>query len=545
MAKEKNRNLASKENERVFHYEILGIVLLVLSMFAIAKLGLIGQYLMLIVKFLFGDWYFLIFGLIIFYAIRCIIVHKRLKIINIRYLGIFILILALILLSHFSMHKYIKNYSGNHLVFTIKLYFNSFKNNNPESIVGGGFIGACIFYLSYYLLSEVGVVLLSILLVFLGIVFISRKTIKDFIKMIINFFNKIYKLLHRATNKIKSKIDEYDASYIRSKVKFKISKVNSDEYYQKEIDFAKRNGETIKKVLNGMNVFYNDITYIICRNITVYFINTYYPFNYQVFEMNLQNYLHHFQLKKDEKAQELLVEVNSLNNVALRISEIEKLDDNEIVFGVDDRNELLKLDDTSNRLFIFGQNKNNVTTYLDSIIISLMHYKSKIKYYYIDLLNLSNLQTSNNFDEINHILTLIDEKSRKFNELKISNIEEYNLKNAKKMNYELIIINGIEKVITDEKSLEKLMYILEVTNNYGYFFIYTCYDGNIKNVNLANLFQYKLFLDHETECSKKFINYQRFNLLNVANEGYLLYKTIILRMTLLLMSESEKNSIKN
>ena len=363
--------------------------------------------------------------------------------------------------------------------------------------------------------------------------------------MIINFFNKIYKLLHRATNKIKSKIDEYDASYIRSKVKFKISKVNSDEYYQKEIDFAKRNGETIKKVLNGMNVFYNDITYIICRNITVYFINTYYPFNYQVFEMNLQNYLHHFQLKKDEKAQELLVEVNSLNNVALRISEIEKLDDNEIVFGVDDRNELLKLDDTSNRLFIFGQNKNNVTTYLDSIIISLMHYKSKIKYYYIDLLNLSNLQTSNNFDEINHILTLIDEKSRKFNELKISNIEEYNLKNAKKMNYELIIINGIEKVITDEKSLEKLMYILEVTNNYGYFFIYTCYDGNIKNVNLANLFQYKLFLDHETECSKKFINYQRFNLLNVANEGYLLYKTIILRMTLLLMSESEKNSIKN
>ena len=301
------------------------------------------------------------------------------------------------------MHKYIKNYSGNHLVFTIKLYFNSFKNNNPESIVGGGFIGACIFYLSYYLLSEVGVVLLSILLVFLGIVFISRKTIKDFIKMIINFFNKIYKLLHRATNKIKSKIDEYDASYIRSKVKFKISKVNSDEYYQKEIDFAKRNGETIKKVLNGMNVFYNDITYIICRNITVYFINTYYPFNYQVFEMNLQNYLHHFQLKKDEKAQELLVEVNSLNNVALRISEIEKLDDNEIVFGVDDRNELLKLDDTSNRLFIFGQNKNNVTTYLDSIIISLMHYKSKIKYYYIDLLNLSNLQTSNNFDEINHL----------------------------------------------------------------------------------------------------------------------------------------------
>ena len=86
MAKEKTQNVGTKENERLFHYEILGIILLILSMLAIAKMGLIGKYLMLTVKVLFGDWYFLIFLLMIFYAIRCIIVHRRLKINNIRYL---------------------------------------------------------------------------------------------------------------------------------------------------------------------------------------------------------------------------------------------------------------------------------------------------------------------------------------------------------------------------------------------------------------------------------------------------------------------------
>ena len=85
MAKEKMQNIEIRENERLFHYEILGIILLVISLLAITKIGILGEYLMLIVKLLFGDWYFLIYILIIIYSIRCILVHKRLKINNIRY----------------------------------------------------------------------------------------------------------------------------------------------------------------------------------------------------------------------------------------------------------------------------------------------------------------------------------------------------------------------------------------------------------------------------------------------------------------------------
>ena len=156
---------------------------------------------MLTVKVLFGDWYFLIVLLTMAYSIRCILIHQKLKISNIRYLGIFLIILALILLSHFTMHKYVRNYSQNYLKLTLSLYFNYFKTNQPSAIVGGGIIGALIFYLFYFLFSEVGVILLSIILCFIGTVFITKKTIKDFVKMVFGFFKRIFKTNRSRNNR--------------------------------------------------------------------------------------------------------------------------------------------------------------------------------------------------------------------------------------------------------------------------------------------------------------------------------------------------------
>ena len=173
-----------------------------------------------------------------------------------------------------------------------------------------------------------------------------------------------------------------------------------------------------------------------------------------------------------------------------------------------------------------------------------MHYKSNIQYYYIDLLGNSTLATSNNIDELDHILIRINERITKFNELKVSNIDEYNRKSSKKENYELVMIAGIDKILNDDKLFEKLMYMLEVTTTYGYFYIFHTSDESVKYTNLLNLFQYKIFLEKENEYSKKYLGYQRFDLLNNEVEGYLLYKSIILRMTLLQMTDNEIESLK-
>ena len=249
-------------------------------------------------------------------------------------------------------------------------------------------------------------------------------------------------------------------------------------------------------------------------------------------------------MKQDENSQELLVEINNLTPTPLRIYELEKLENNEIIFGIDDRNELIKLEGENTRLLIFGINKKRISTYFDTIIVSLMHYKSNIQYYYIDLLGNSNLATSNNIDELDHILIKVNERITKFNELKVSNIDEYNRKSSKKEDYELVMISGVDKILNDNKLFEKLMYMIEVTTAYGYFYIFHTTDENVKYTNLFNLFQYKIFLEKETDYSKKYLGYQRFDLLNNDVEGYLLYKSIILRMTLLQMTSNEIESLK-
>lgn len=543
MAKEKMQNIEIRENERLFHYEILGIILLVISLLAITKIGILGEYLMLIVKLLFGDWYFLIYILIIIYSIRCILVHKRLKINNIRYLGIFLFICSLILLSHFSMHKYVKDYDDNYLLLTIKLYLNSFKTKSANLIIGGGIIGACMFYISFFLLSEVGVILISILFIFLGVVFISKKTVKDFISSIIVFLKKGYNFLINIKKKIKNKVDNFDSSYKKTKVRYKISKIDVNAFYNQELEFAKRNVELIKKVLNSMNVFYNDISYIICRNITVYFINSYYKFSYEVFSRNISKYIHNYLLKYDDVNKELIVEINNLNPVPLRICELEQTED-EVIFAIDDRNNFIKLNNEDNSLFVYGSNKYFLCDYIDSIVLSLMHLKSNIKYSYIDLYNYSFLQTSNSFDELDSILIDVNYRIKLFNEAKVSTIDEYNKKFNKKIKKQLIIITGFEKVLYDKHTFEKILYLIETTKNYGYYFIFTTIETSKEHFSLYNLFSFKIFLDSDNSYYKECIKDINSDILNKDIEGFLLYKSIILRCSLLLLTDFEKNNIR-
>lgn len=545
MGKEKAQKIETRENERLFFYEILGIILLILAMLAIGKMGFIGLYLMLILKLLFGDWYFMIIILMIVFAIRSIIIHKKLKITNIRYLGIIIFLLALILLSHFSMHKYIKDYDQNYLKLTLSLYFNSFKNQTPDLIIGGGIIGAILFYLSYYLLSEVGVIFVSIILLFLGIVFITKLTIKDFFLRIYSFFRNSYKFFKDTILKFRETIDKYDKSYVKTKVKFKISKVNNDVNYKKELEYASRNVETIKKVLNSMNVFYNDISYVVARNVTTYFINSHYSFSYEAFRRNLKNYFMNFTLKKDEVNKELLVEINNITPTPLRIYELEEVSTSNIIFGIDDRNEFLNLNDMNNKIFIFDKNEQYANSLIDSIIVSIMHYKVNLDYYYIDLRANSLFKTSINTDELDLIISKMNDRIEKYNNQNISSIIEYNKKNDLKDKYQLIIINGIDKIFNDDRMYDKLNYMIDISQNYGYYFVFSASYNNDKYLNLINLFDYKLFFDNESNYAKKSLNFENINLLNKEVECFLSYKSIIIRASVLKLTNDEEKSIRN
>jgi len=544
MPKEKYQTVEIKNSERIFHYEILGIVLIILSMFSIAKLGIVGRYLMLTTKFLFGDWHFLITFLMLAYGIRCIIIHARLKIGNIRYLGIFLIILSLILLSHFSMHKYVKAFEQSPLKLTISLYFQAFKTESPDTIIGGGFIGALLFYLFYFLFSEVGVIFMSLILIFLGIVFISKKTIKEFIQMIVGFFKKIVQLFKKVKKKVRTSVDTFDTSYSKGKLKFKIKPVNNEATYQNELGVAKANVQILTNILNQMNVFYNEISYLVCRNVTIYFISSHYVIPLSKFEEKLRVKMDRYLLKYDKVKNALIVEMTNRYQVPLRISELSYESKVEVIFGIDDRNEFLKLNYQDNKLFIVGKDYQKIARYIDSIILSVLYYKSKLDYSYIDLTNSSLFATSNDVDAIAEIIGTINERIKKMNQLGISNFDKYNEREKNKEKGKLIIIHGLDKLVFNDAQLEKVMYMLETTNNYGFIYIFTMIGENDQLGRLYNLFNYYLFFDNQLSIVNKTIGYQRFDYLNNDLEAFLFYKNILLRMSLLLMSEEEEKSIK-
>jgi hypothetical protein len=87
------------------------------------------------------------------------------------------------MLSHFSMHNYIKEYSNDYFSLTVSLYIDYFKSTNSDAITGGGIIGMMFFYLFYFLLSVPGVIIILMILIILGISFISRKTLNEFVKI--------------------------------------------------------------------------------------------------------------------------------------------------------------------------------------------------------------------------------------------------------------------------------------------------------------------------------------------------------------------------
>ena len=58
MGKEKKLYLEQNKKELTFYYELIGVGTILMSLLALARLGIVGYYLMMSFRIVFGDWYF-------------------------------------------------------------------------------------------------------------------------------------------------------------------------------------------------------------------------------------------------------------------------------------------------------------------------------------------------------------------------------------------------------------------------------------------------------------------------------------------------------
>ena len=558
MAKEKVSEQEIKNKEFVFLYEVIGVICILIALISVFRLGILGLYGMLAFRLLFGDWYFLFIALLGALGVYFLFMHHHFELNSIRYVGIILVLVALIILSHFSMHKFVSKFEGNSFTTTISLYFDYFKNSRNDMMIGGGIIGCILFYIFYYLLSSVGTILVCLILIFVGIVFITKKTIIDFFKMFKNIFKKCFGGAFSITKKIKKKVKLYNSEYKKEEVgrkKLK-SKFLDNIVINQDIEYNVAKGylDTIKKILDHLNIFYQDVSFIVCYHITAFFISTFQVVNYEVLRLTIEKHIHkNVLIRFDELNHIIVVEVNNEKPLYLNMREAIKLgskDKQTIVLGIDDRNQLVT---TNESILVVSSLNVNYKYYFSSILIYLLLKKdlNDIEIIVIDL--------NNNFSIFKNVVDLYYDNISSLIELKkeleevlvvlddsgVSKIDEYNKVHKQKLKKRVIYFNGVENIINNFEYNKYLEFFVLSGSNIGYQFILASLDNIGENNIILRSLNYKLFLENNFSLSEKYFGGGIFSKINKNIEGMLKYKDLSIRMSLLKVSKEELEKLLN
>lgn len=193
MAKKKQ----TSEVKESFPYtkELEGLGLILVGVLGFGKFGPIGRIIKSFGVFLFGTWWWLFLLMCLLIGIILIIKRKSPTYITGRLVGIYILVVSLLMLSHI---KYISanEVSGVNIIKdTINNIVNTF--DNPEMLIytGGGIIGALLAFLFVSLFDITGTYIVVGIFVIFGLIMSFNITLSDIFNVILKPFKKKKKTL--------------------------------------------------------------------------------------------------------------------------------------------------------------------------------------------------------------------------------------------------------------------------------------------------------------------------------------------------------------
>ena len=527
MAKIKKESITNENKKNLFYYEIIGIILTFLSFFALAKLGSFGAYLNLIIKLLFGDWAFLLIMLGILSGCYFLMVHEHLPISSLRVIGIFFVFLSLVVLSHFSMHNYISQYSTDYFSLTISLYIDYFKNGNSDSIVGGGIVGMCFFYLFYYLLSTPGVIIISIMMILLGVSFVSRKTMMEFVRLFVICFKKFVKLVITIKNKLKGTIKNMNSEYGKSIKK----KLPRNFVIKKEISIidTSNQGENIareiKIILNELNVLLYNVSYYLTPHLIVVEIKCYLKINLIELENKITRKLGiPFLLKINEDDNIIYVEILNPNINRIPLYEIiNKYCKDGMFLAVNDHLNIEYLNNESKSVLMFNK---NILMFELYIVIGLVLKKEIYILDFNEELSLYKDYVDNYYFEPNDINKFLVEIENKEN------------------NDCIVYINLCHDVLKDKDLINKIKYMIEISKDKDILILVRLEKYFNFNNYFYDVFGYIMTLDVDNKDVLKLFGFNHSIGLAIGSEGLLKYQDIVMRVALGELSIEERKKLE-
>lgn len=517
--KEKKSKEEIRQSAGLFYYETIGMILLILSIVIIGKLGTIGSFLTIFLKTLFGDWYLLLIILLLIFGIYLILNHHSFNFKNQRFLGYVFFVIAILMLSHFSVHSYIESLGGSYFSQTWSHYKNFITSNN-NTYLGGGLFGAFIFYIFYSLLGSFGVILVSIIFILLGITMIINKPITELGKVFINSIKKIGKYNKSFNNFFKYEIGKKEEVINIYNCHKKLTLKNLDEY--KNINFnyiQEKYCEEIKSLI--MSVFNNlNLKYRVVQSFISYSCVTFY---FQIFDdfdcnelVNKLSVLIEENVYVSKVGNNINIEINNKNNYVLCLKEVllkQPLFYNNylIPIGINIKKQLEEIDFSKEaNLLILGDYNVGIKSFVSSIILSTIMKVGveNVEFHLFDAVGDFNdftfLFKSINNGEIkeylNDIINKIDERVNLISLNNVCQIDEYNISNfdnkKDKLKRQIYVIELDDNNIYDYRFIDdKIMYIIQVGRDVGFYVIFV--SRNIKKIStvLFSLFRYKLIFN--------------------------------------------------
>ncbi|MBQ8293135.1 MAG: hypothetical protein IJX78_04980 [Bacilli bacterium] len=568
MSKEKRMVLEQNKKELTFYYELIGVSTILLSLLALARLGLVGYYIMMAFRIMFGDWYFAFLLALLLFGIYCLFKHQPLNVKNMRSVGIILLMIAVLTISHFPMHEYVNQFGTSYLKMTFSLYLDYFKNYQEGMIVGGGIIGMLFFYLFYTLFSSVGTVVIVLFIGMVGVSFSFNKTIGESLGFIKRISLKVFKIFTKFGKTLKYGIVVKGKAQeeVKPKKKERFPKLTIDclsepfrrNYVITEEKHAVSLKKTIASVLNNMNVFYQGISYIVGEHVTTCKIETVSNINLDKLYLKLKSILsERFLITKDIDSPKIKIEIDNIDTNPPFIKTIlllqEKYTNNlKLGMGIDTNNELVEINFLEeNNFLIIEANVDNVVKLMNSYILMLMIKLTKIKYeikffdvnntykqfekwecYYKDL----------NFEFVG-IGKDIEKRLELLNQYNCNDIYEYNKRSNDNFRIKFIFILNLEAILKKPKELEMLLYFLRVGSKCGYYFIVHYFDNYSLNSILDSLFMVKIFGKNSGKVGEQYIGIDPGNYL-YEDEAFYLCKDELFRFSLVNITDDEQNKLQ-
>jgi len=211
MAKKKNRKDDGKQ-KAPYTVELTGLFLIVLALIGlVTKNSLVGSVIYSFSVFLVGNFGPVLLFLVLLIGVYIIIKREAPNYFHIRFIGFYILMIAVLTFLHQSVVDFTKVQGLELFTVTFNDLVEVFNTRNivANSFVGGGILGCSFLYIFFTLFQNLGVSIIEVALTIVGLILLFNVSILDVLQAIKGFFMKIFGTIKTAKPKERKEHHEH------------------------------------------------------------------------------------------------------------------------------------------------------------------------------------------------------------------------------------------------------------------------------------------------------------------------------------------------